>query len=182
MAMVIGVTIFAYFMASTANLITAMNTTETVVHQRIMQVSEFLRHRHVPKPLSEKIKKFHSLVAQQQIIDNESIVNQLSMPLRTELLLFLYRGTLEKVPFFKVRTETPSTAPPSPPQKKRSCQVCLASDMSVGSLVLLLLLFTGVVVLPKRAKTRSSSRPLCPNSVWSTRQRATLSMRATWAA
>lgn len=37
-AMVIGVTIFAYFMGSTASIITALNSTETAMSRKIAQV------------------------------------------------------------------------------------------------------------------------------------------------
>uniref|UniRef100_A0A061QTN1 Potassium sodium hyperpolarization-activated cyclic nucleotide-gated channel protein n=1 Tax=Tetraselmis sp. GSL018 TaxID=582737 RepID=A0A061QTN1_9CHLO len=100
-AMVVGVTIFAYFMGSTASLITTINSSETAVTQKISQMDDFLRQRRVPWSLQQKIRKFYSLAAQQQLTDDISIVNQLSTPLRTELLLFLYRNTLEKVPFFQ---------------------------------------------------------------------------------
>mmetsp|Transcript_40406 Transcript_40406/g.114405 ORF Transcript_40406/g.114405 Transcript_40406/m.114405 type:complete len:993 (-) Transcript_40406:789-3767(-) len=100
-AMILGVTIFAYFMGSTASLITAMNSTDTVVTRKLTQMDEFLRTRRVPKALTDRIRKFYNVAVQQQIVDDDQMVGQLSTPLRTELLLFLYRGTLEKVPFFK---------------------------------------------------------------------------------
>eukprot|EP00191_Tetraselmis_sp_GSL018_P005589 CAMPEP_0177605304 /NCGR_PEP_ID=MMETSP0419_2-20121207/16627_1 /TAXON_ID=582737 /ORGANISM="Tetraselmis sp., Strain GSL018" /LENGTH=989 /DNA_ID=CAMNT_0019099439 /DNA_START=131 /DNA_END=3101 /DNA_ORIENTATION=+ len=100
-AMVIGVTVFAYFMGTTASLITALHSTETVVSSRISQMNEFLRQRRVPRELQNKVRKFYALAAQHQQCEDEELLKQLSTPLRTELLLYLYRNALESVSFFK---------------------------------------------------------------------------------
>eukprot|EP00873_Tetraselmis_striata_P000727 jgi/Tetstr1/420991/TSEL_012051.t1 len=95
-AMVLGVTIFAYFMGSSASMIAAMNSGETMVTRKLSQMDEFLRQRRVPQELTEKIRKFYNLAVQHQVVEDDHMVNQLSLPLKTELLLFLYRGTLER--------------------------------------------------------------------------------------
>ena len=102
LAMVIGVTVFAYFMGTTAAMVTSMNSNDSVKSRKIGEMDTFLRARHVPPTITEKIRKFYSKAVQHHVIDDQDMVTQLSMPLRTELLLFLYRNTLEKVPFFKV--------------------------------------------------------------------------------
>ena len=102
LAMAIGVTIFAYFMGVTAALITSMNSIDSVAAGKIREMDTFLRVRRVPAELMTKIRRFHSKAAEHHVLNDVEIVSQLSTSLRTELLLFLYRDTLEKIPFFEV--------------------------------------------------------------------------------
>jgi voltage-gated potassium channel len=102
LAMVIGVTVFAYFMGTIAALITSMNSTDNLATHKVRAMDTFLRARRVPAAMVAKIRKFHSKAVKHHVLNDEEMVSQLSIPLRTELLLFLYRNTLEKIPFFKV--------------------------------------------------------------------------------
>jgi hypothetical protein len=65
---------------------------------------EFLNVRRVPPMLREKIQRFYTTAARHQVLQEDDVIKHLSAPLRTELMLFLYRNTLEKVPFFQVRS------------------------------------------------------------------------------
>jgi len=100
-AMVIGVTVFAYFMGSTASLISAGNATEGAVAQRMAQMRDFLNVRRVPPSLKNKINSFYGAAARHQVLEDHDVIQHLSAPLQTELMLFLYRNTLERVPFFQ---------------------------------------------------------------------------------
>ncbi len=66
-------------------------------------MKDFLRERHVPSTLSSKISTFYTMAARKQVLEDEELMKGLSSQLRTELLMFLYRNTLEKVPFFEAR-------------------------------------------------------------------------------
>jgi hypothetical protein len=63
---------------------------------------EFLNVRRVPPTLKGKIQRFYATAARHQVLQDDDVIHHLSTPLRTELVLFLYRNTLEKVPFFQV--------------------------------------------------------------------------------
>ena len=67
-----------------------------------MQMKDFMCARHVPKKLANKITTFYTMAARRQVLEDKSLTDQLSVPLQTELMLFLYRKTLEKIPFFQV--------------------------------------------------------------------------------
>ena len=68
----------------------------------LLQMKDFLRARHVPTSLSNKISTFYSMAARKQVLEDDQLLSGLSTQLRTELLMFLYRKTLDKVPFFQV--------------------------------------------------------------------------------
>ena len=61
-----------------------------------------MQARRVPKKLANKITTFYTMAARHQVLEDKSLTDALSVPLQTELMLFLYRKTLEKVPFFQV--------------------------------------------------------------------------------
>mmetsp|Transcript_38000 Transcript_38000/g.107336 ORF Transcript_38000/g.107336 Transcript_38000/m.107336 type:complete len:631 (-) Transcript_38000:186-2078(-) len=99
--MIFGVSMFAYFMGSMSSLVAAMSSADTIASKKIKQMKEFMHNRRVPRSLSNKIEKFYSVAARHQCLDDHTLLDGLSSPLKTELLLFLYRNTLEKVPFFQ---------------------------------------------------------------------------------
>lgn len=63
---------------------------------------DFLKIRRVPPALRDKIHNFYTMAARHQALQDDDVIHNLSAPLRTELVLYLYRNTLEKVPFFQV--------------------------------------------------------------------------------
>ena len=93
-----------------------------------MQMKDFMCARHVPKKLAKKITTFYTMAARHQVLEDKSLTDALSVPLQTELMLFLYRKTLEKVPFFQVI-------------------ICAAAASSMdASLTLLLRLGHGIII------------------------------------
>ncbi|CAD7701983.1 unnamed protein product, partial [Ostreobium quekettii] len=66
------------------------------------EVEDFLAQRKVPASLSDRVRSFFSYILSRQIIVEEtSIINEMSVPLRTEMVMFLYREALQKLPFFQ---------------------------------------------------------------------------------
>lgn len=74
------------------------------------QMRDFLNVRRVPPSLKNKINSFYGAAARHQVLEDHDVIQHLSAPLQTELMLFLYRNTLERVPFFQV----PPPPPPPP--------------------------------------------------------------------
>ncbi|GMH40004.1 hypothetical protein BSKO_07908 [Bryopsis sp. KO-2023] len=100
--MVVGVTVFAYFMGSMSAMMSSINSSNTRITRKLMAVEDFLRQRKVPPNLAERVRTFFNYILSRQIIVEEtSIINELSLPLRTEVVLYLYREALERLPFFQ---------------------------------------------------------------------------------
>lgn len=69
---------------------------------RKQSVDDFLRYRKIPQPLADRIRGFYAYIIDREVQNDEAdIIAGMSTALRTEVVLFLYRDTLEKVPFFK---------------------------------------------------------------------------------
>lgn len=78
-------------------------------------MEDFLKKRKVPAYLADRVRVFFQhILSRQIVVDETSIINgmsfglsnfisiaELSLPLRTELILYLYRDILGGVPFFK---------------------------------------------------------------------------------
>eukprot|EP00210_Caulerpa_lentillifera_P001188 g1144.t1 len=100
--MVIGVTVFAYFMGSMSSMMSSLNNTNTRITRKTIALEEFLKKRKVPSNLAERVRTFFQhILSRQIVVDETSIINELSLPLRTELTLYLYRDILAGVPFFR---------------------------------------------------------------------------------
>lgn len=56
----------------------------------------------VPKDLARRIRDFYSYMLDKRVDSDETdIISGLNPGMRSELVLFLYKETVEKVPFFK---------------------------------------------------------------------------------
>ncbi|KAI8464208.1 MAG: hypothetical protein J3K34DRAFT_462033 [Monoraphidium minutum] len=114
LAILLGLTVFASFVSSVSRLVDAMDGRAAKARRKLQarprgplgggQLDAFLRHRAVPRPLMRRISEYHRVTAARQLTPDElAVVDELSAPLRTELVMFLFRGVLERVPFFHGR-------------------------------------------------------------------------------
>ncbi|GMH39840.1 LOW QUALITY PROTEIN: hypothetical protein BSKO_07744 [Bryopsis sp. KO-2023] len=100
--MMVGITAFGYFMGSMSAMLAAWSTSSSRMTAKRQIVDDFLRHRKIPRDLSTRVRNFYSYVTEREVQKDESdIIRGLSSQLQQEVLLYLYRETLEKVPFFR---------------------------------------------------------------------------------
>lgn len=65
-------------------------------------MDDFIRYRKIPQPLADRIRGFYAYIIEREVQNDEAdIIAGMSTALKTEVVLFLYRDTLEKVPFFR---------------------------------------------------------------------------------
>ncbi|KIZ01636.1 potassium voltage-gated channel, subfamily H(eag-related), member 6 [Monoraphidium neglectum] len=101
LTILLGLTVFASFVSSVSKLVEAMDGRASKARRKLQKLDAFLGKRDLPRPLMRRITEFHRHTSARQLAPEElAIVNELSAPLRTELVLFLFRSVLERVPFF----------------------------------------------------------------------------------
>ena len=89
-------------MASIASIIQASDSAQSRLMRRRVEVEDFLKHRKVPQPLSSKVSDFCNYTLERKVIKEEAdILAGLSMSLKTQVIMHLYKEVLEKVPLFK---------------------------------------------------------------------------------
>ncbi|KAG1678597.1 hypothetical protein FOA52_012604 [Chlamydomonas sp. UWO 241] len=97
-----GASLFAYFMGSMTSLIACSDSHSARLARKKAAVDDFLRDRKMPNRLSEKVRTFYNYTVARTVRQDEAeIIAGLSMGLRMQVVLHLYRQALEKVPFFR---------------------------------------------------------------------------------
>ncbi|GBF93983.1 potassium voltage-gated subfamily H(eag-related) member [Raphidocelis subcapitata] len=100
-AVLLGLTVFASFVSSVSRLLGDMDGPEAKARQRLQQLGSFLSQRKVPRALLRRIAEHQTAASLRQLSADElALIDELSTPLRTELVLFLFAGVLDRLPFF----------------------------------------------------------------------------------
>ncbi|GMH41134.1 hypothetical protein BSKO_09044 [Bryopsis sp. KO-2023] len=100
--MIVGVTVFAYLMGAVTSLLGALNSSQARIAAKKQRVDDFLRARKVPQIMANKIRQFYSYIVDKEVRNDETdIIAGLPNKLRTEVILYLFRETLEKVLYFE---------------------------------------------------------------------------------
>jgi potassium channel len=98
--MVIGVTVFAYFMGAMGQMLSKMNSSETVISAYLSDLDDFLRRNKVPPALTNRTTAFMRYVLHRKPLHaSDQLLSDLSTPLRTEIVLHMHRETIRNVPF-----------------------------------------------------------------------------------
>jgi voltage-gated potassium channel len=100
-AMVVGVTIFAYFMGSMTSIVSALNESQQQYDKRMEEVETFLTFRDIPASLAERVKSYYRFLWARELQAEEGRwLDGLNGALRTEMVLYMYQDAVARVPFF----------------------------------------------------------------------------------
>jgi voltage-gated potassium channel len=99
--MVMGVIVYGYVIGNVANLIASLDLPRKHYLERAEQIRAFMQYRRIPLALQRRISEYYTyLWAKQMGYDENLVLADLPLNLRTELSLFLKRDVIEKVPLF----------------------------------------------------------------------------------
>ena len=103
-AMMVGAQVFGYIIGSTTSVIANLDASNAQLQMRLNTLNEYMRDRRLPRDLQVCIRKyFRYLWSRRTVFSNEEeILQDLSVPLRTRLLRFMHRDVLEQMPLFDV--------------------------------------------------------------------------------
>ncbi|GAX74589.1 hypothetical protein CEUSTIGMA_g2037.t1 [Chlamydomonas eustigma] len=97
-----GATMFAFLMGTISNIVATSDGPAARMIRKRAVVDDFLKQRNVPQGLSMKIRDYYAYTIGRIVHQDEAdIISGLSMSLKMQVVLHLYREALEKVPIFK---------------------------------------------------------------------------------
>jgi len=100
--MLIGASTYAFIIGNIASLASNLDAARAVFFNRIEAISQYLRSRHVPPQLNDQVRNYYEyLWARHRGVKEEVLLEDLPASFRLNLLLYLTRDLLDKVPLFK---------------------------------------------------------------------------------
>lgn len=108
-AMIIGTAMFGYFIGNMAQIISSVDSTQTLFKERLEFVREYMMHQNLPPELQTRIKAYymHSWKHLNSFpFSEKSILEDLSPALRREIVMLLNKEMVEKVPIFQGQPES----------------------------------------------------------------------------
>ncbi|GMH71165.1 hypothetical protein TL16_g05580 [Triparma laevis f. inornata] len=108
--MLLGVSWYAYIVSSMSTIMASFDRQNKAIKEKTQQVNAFIHDAKLPADTAKQIRRFYEfaltanknkgLMTSNQY-DADSILDELSSNLRSEILLFVERVLIEKIPFFK---------------------------------------------------------------------------------
>ena len=111
--MLVGVSWYAYIVSSMSTIMSSFDAQNKAVRDKMLCVNEFIRAAKLPKDLSKQVRDFfdfklatsqHSFLMSTNY-DVDELLDELGSGLRAEVLLYMDRHLISKIPFFKGKGE-----------------------------------------------------------------------------
>lgn len=100
--MLMGASTYAFIIGNIASLASNLDAARAVFFNRIEAISQYLHSRQVPPQLNEQVRNYYEyLWARHRGVKEEVLFEDLPPSFRLNLLLYLTRDLLDKVPLFK---------------------------------------------------------------------------------
>jgi CRP-like cAMP-binding protein len=97
-----GAVLFAIVMSNTNQVLRELNASNVVMTQRMDSINMYMQHRQLPQELKTRIRKYYAFYwSRQSVFDEAAVLSALPSHLRREVLLYLHRDMISKVPFFR---------------------------------------------------------------------------------
>jgi hypothetical protein len=102
LVMLMGASTYAFIIGNIASLASNLDAARASFFNRIEAISQYLHSRHVPPQLNEQVRNYYEyLWAHHRGVKEETLFDDLPPSFRLNLLLYLTKDLLEKVPLFK---------------------------------------------------------------------------------
>ena len=100
--MILGVGVYAYLIGNIANIVANLNPARARHAELMQRVGAFGRYRRLPDELQLKIQEYFEYVWEQRLgYEEPQLLDALPASLRTEVVLYLKRDVIERVPIFR---------------------------------------------------------------------------------
>ncbi|GBG29401.1 Potassium/sodium hyperpolarization-activated cyclic nucleotide-gated channel 1 [Hondaea fermentalgiana] len=103
-AMLISCSMFAYSVGNVASMVSAIDSTQTMYKEKMDWLKEYCSQQALPEELQTRIRAYYSHCwkdLKSFPFSEHAILDDLSPALRREVVLFLNRDMVDKVPFFQ---------------------------------------------------------------------------------
>lgn len=106
--MLLGVSWYAYVVSCMSTVMSTFNAQNKAVRDKMMCVNEFARAAKLPRELSKNVREFFEFKlsrSQRAFLmsdhyDADELLYEMSSSLRSEVILFMHRELISKIPFF----------------------------------------------------------------------------------
>lgn len=100
-SMMCGASLFAVFVGIITTLLIQIDTSTALYNSKIEMVNQYMAHRRLPLELRDRIRaSYDARWKSQRVFEEQSILHELPISLRTEVCMFNCQDLLESVPFF----------------------------------------------------------------------------------
>jgi hypothetical protein len=101
LVMMLGVYMYAFIIGNIASLFSNLDAAKAHFRNRVDAVNHYFRARRVPNHLNEQVRNYYEYIwARHRGVRHELLLDDLPAPLRLDILLYLTRDLLAKVPLF----------------------------------------------------------------------------------
>ena len=95
-----GTFLYAYIIGTFTNMISNMGQDKSNFDAKMRSISELMKYMNVPMELDDKVQSFYEYKYTNKTMFNASLVDELPVRLRADLVLHRFQETVDKVPFF----------------------------------------------------------------------------------
>lgn len=101
-AMFLGVAVYGYVIGNVASLLSNIDKTKANYLKQIEDINSYLSYKSVPKRLKQRVQNYYQYIWHNRMVQRErDLLSNLPSSLKKEILIFINRKLIEKVPFFK---------------------------------------------------------------------------------
>ncbi|GAB6088860.1 hypothetical protein JCM12856_04530 [Spirochaeta dissipatitropha] len=101
MSQLLGVGMYGYVIGNISTVIANIDTAKTLYREKMERINTFLKYRHIPSGLSNRINDYYDYLWEtRRGYDERSVVDELPYSLRVQVVLELHREIISKVPIF----------------------------------------------------------------------------------
>lgn len=106
--MIMGVSWYAYIVSSMSSIMSSFDRKNAHIRERFEELNEFMRDANLPLNMCKRIRSYFEYIYQEKNVSKnyraDTILSNMSSQLRTEVLLYIERALIAKIPFFKDKT------------------------------------------------------------------------------
>ncbi|MCB1139649.1 MAG: ion transporter [Leptospiraceae bacterium] len=100
--MIVGAGMYGYIIGNVAHLLANIDVAKAHFRQKMENVNAFLRYRHIPAELQERIRNYYNYLWESRLgYDEFSFLKDLPRSLQMEVALSLNKDILERMPILK---------------------------------------------------------------------------------
>uniref|UniRef100_A0A8C6S572 Hyperpolarization activated cyclic nucleotide-gated potassium channel 3 n=1 Tax=Neogobius melanostomus TaxID=47308 RepID=A0A8C6S572_9GOBI len=99
-SMVIGATCYAMFLGHAANLVQSLDSSHRQYQEKYKQVEQYMSFHKLPADVRQRIHDYYEQRFQGKMFDEDSILGELSDPLKEEIVSYNCRGLVANMPLF----------------------------------------------------------------------------------
>ncbi|XP_059898764.1 potassium/sodium hyperpolarization-activated cyclic nucleotide-gated channel 2 [Gadus macrocephalus] len=100
MSMIVGATCYAMFLGHATNLVQSLDASRRQYQDKYKQVEQYMSFHKLPADVRQRIHDYYEHRFQGKIFNEDSILGELSDPLKEEIVSFNCRGLVANMPLF----------------------------------------------------------------------------------